>query len=77
MCQPLFYAKFRWVKVAANYDASTIAPDSTAYNLKIDLEYPQHLYDRYTDLSFCPMRDKLPVDKFLVTLYDKQRYIYL
>jgi len=51
---------------------------STGYILEVDLEYPQHLHDRHTDLSFCPMRDKPPAkreDKLLATLYDKQRYI--
>ena len=46
--------------------------------LEVDLEYPQHLHDQHTDLSFCPTRDKPPgkrEDNLLATLYDKQRYV--
>ncbi|KYN23239.1 hypothetical protein ALC57_04349, partial [Trachymyrmex cornetzi] len=79
MCQPLPYAEFRWVEDAANFDVSAIAQDSsTGYILEVDLEYPQHLHDRNTDLPFCPTRDKPPgkrEDKLLATLYDKQRYV--
>ncbi|KYN50748.1 hypothetical protein ALC56_10211, partial [Trachymyrmex septentrionalis] len=79
MCQPLPYAKFQWVEDAANFDASAIALDSpTGYILEVDLEYPQHIHDRHTDLPFCPTRDKPPGKreyKLLATLYDKQRYI--
>ncbi|XP_018355597.1 PREDICTED: uncharacterized protein LOC108756352 [Trachymyrmex septentrionalis] len=79
MCQPLPYAKFQWVKDAANFDASAIALDSpTGYILEVDLEYPQHIlvHDRHTDLPFCPTRDKPPgkgEHKLLaiLTLYDK------
>ncbi|KYQ53663.1 hypothetical protein ALC60_04182, partial [Trachymyrmex zeteki] len=70
MCQPLPYAEFQWVEDAANFDVSAIAPDSpTGYILEVDLEYPQHLHDRHTDLPFCPTRDKPPgkrEDKLLV-----------
>jgi len=55
-----------------------IAPDSSGYVFEIDIEYPQHLYDRHTNLPFCPMRNKLPgkrEDELLATLYDKQRYV--
>ncbi|KYN38697.1 hypothetical protein ALC56_06918 [Trachymyrmex septentrionalis] len=75
MCQPLPYAKFQWVEDAANFDPSAIAPD---YILEVDLEYPQHIHDRHTDLPFCPTRDKPPgkrEHKLLATLYDKQRYV--
>ncbi|KYN27574.1 hypothetical protein ALC57_03033 [Trachymyrmex cornetzi] len=72
MCQLLPYAAFRWVEDAANFDVSAIAPDSsTGYILEVDLEYPQDLHDRHTDLPFYPMRDKPPgkrEDKLLATL---------
>ncbi len=79
--QSLPYDEFRWVKDAANFGASVIVPDSpTDYIiiLEVDLKYLQHLHDRYTDLSFCPTRDKFSgkrKDKLLVTLNDKQHYI--
>ncbi|KYN17583.1 hypothetical protein ALC57_10126 [Trachymyrmex cornetzi] len=79
MCQSLPYTEFRWVEDTANFNVSAIAQDSpTGYILEVDLEYPQHLHDRHTDLHFCPTRDKLPgkrEDKLLATLYDKQRYV--
>ncbi|KAG5316742.1 PDZD4 protein, partial [Acromyrmex insinuator] len=59
VCQPLPYTEFRWIEDAANFDVSAIAPDSpTGYILKVELEYPQHLHDQHTDLSFCPTRDR-------------------
>ncbi|XP_011875161.1 PREDICTED: uncharacterized protein LOC105566057 [Vollenhovia emeryi] len=79
MCQPLPYANFRWIEDITNFDASTIAADSTiGYILEVDLEYPQHLHDTHIDLPFCPTRDKPPgkrQDKLLATVYDKKRYV--
>ncbi|KAG5342008.1 DPOM polymerase, partial [Acromyrmex heyeri] len=61
MYQLLSYAEFQWFEDAANFDVSVIAPDSpTGYILEVNLEYPQHLHDRHTDLPFCPTRDKPP-----------------
>ncbi|KYN39310.1 hypothetical protein ALC56_06298 [Trachymyrmex septentrionalis] len=74
--EPSSYLNF---EDAANFDASAIALDSlTGYILELDLEYPQHIHDRHTDLPFCPTRDKSPgkrEHKLLATLYDKQRYV--
>ncbi|KAG5314524.1 SETMR methyltransferase, partial [Acromyrmex insinuator] len=70
MCQPLPYD-------AANFDVSVIALDSSISYI-LDLEYPQHLHDQHTDLSFCPTRNKPPGKrkaKLLATLYHKQRYV--
>jgi len=61
MYQPLPYAEFQWFEDAVNFDVSAITPDSsTGYIFEVDLEYPQHLHDRYTDLPFCSTRDKPP-----------------
>jgi len=58
-CQPFPYAKFRWIENAANFDVSVIASNSsTSYILEVDLEYPQHLHGRHTDLPFYPMHNK-------------------
>ena len=79
MCQPLPYGEFRWVEDVSNFDVNAIAVDSpTGYILEVDLEYPQHLHDRHTDLPFCPTRDKPPGKrerKLLATLHDKKRYV--
>ncbi|XP_067215255.1 uncharacterized protein [Linepithema humile] len=79
MCQPLSYAKFRWVENVENFDVMSVASDSaTGYVLEVDLEYPVNLHDAHADLPFCLTRDKPPGKrelKLLATLYDKQRYI--
>jgi len=77
MCQSLCHTPN--FEDAANFDVSAIAPNSSInYILEVDLEYPQHLHDLYTDLLFCPTRNKPPCkceDKLLATLYDKQHYV--
>ncbi|XP_067209958.1 uncharacterized protein [Linepithema humile] len=61
MCQPLPYAKFRWVDDVENFNVMSVASDSaTGYVLEVDLEYPVNLHDAHTDLPFCPTRDKPP-----------------
>ncbi|XP_067216840.1 uncharacterized protein [Linepithema humile] len=79
MCQPLPYAKFRWVDDVASFDVMSVASDSaTGYVLEVDLEYPVNLHDAHADLPFCPTCDKPPGKrelKLLATLYDKQRYV--
>ncbi|XP_067216675.1 uncharacterized protein [Linepithema humile] len=79
MCQPLPYAKFRWVDDVENFNVMSVASDSaTGYVLEVDLEYPVNLHDAHSDLPFCPTRDKPPGKreiKLLATLCDKQRYV--
>ncbi|XP_067211783.1 uncharacterized protein [Linepithema humile] len=79
MCQPLPYAKFRWVDDVENFNVMSVASDSaTGYVLEVDLEYPANLHDAHSDLPFCPTRDKPPGKreiKLLATLCDKQRYV--
>ncbi|XP_067211792.1 uncharacterized protein [Linepithema humile] len=79
MCQPLPYAKFRWVDDVASFDVMSVASDSaTGYVLEVNLEYPVNLHDAHADLPFCPTCDKPPgkrEPKLLATLYDKQRYV--
>ncbi|XP_067211782.1 uncharacterized protein [Linepithema humile] len=79
MCQPLPYAKFRWVDDVENFNVMSVASDSaTGYVLEVDLEYPANLHDAQSDLPFCPTRDKPPGKreiKLLATLCDKQRYV--
>ncbi|XP_067211748.1 uncharacterized protein [Linepithema humile] len=79
MCQPLPYAKFRWVDDVASFDVMSVASNSaTGYVLEVDLEYPVNLHDAHADLPFCPTCDKPPgkrEPKLLATLYDKQRYV--
>jgi len=71
--------RIQWFEDAANFDVSTIAPDSsTGYIFEVDLEYPQHLpTDTLTYLSVqrAINRPAKREDKLLATLYDKQRYV--
>jgi len=47
ICQPLPYAKFRWVENISDFDVSAIAQDSlTDYVLEVDLEYLERLHDK-------------------------------
>jgi len=45
------------------------------YILEVDLEYPQYLHDRHTDLPFHDKMSCKRKNKLLATLYDKQHYI--
>jgi len=72
MCQSLPYADFQWVHDISNFNIMDIALDSsTGYILEVDLEYPQHLHDAYTDLPFCLTRDK-PASNNSSQLYTRQ-----
>ena len=47
-----------------------------AYFLKVDVQYPEKLYELYNDLPFLPERMKLRKIKKLVTnLHDKIEYV--
>ncbi|RLU19456.1 hypothetical protein DMN91_008013 [Ooceraea biroi] len=79
MCQPFPSARFRWVEDIATLNLSMIPSDSpTGYIFEVDLEYPRHLHNAYSDLPFCPTREAPPnkrEEKLLATLCDKKRYV--
>ncbi|RLU23489.1 hypothetical protein DMN91_003694 [Ooceraea biroi] len=79
MCQPLPSSGFRWVEDVSTLDVSAIPSDSpTGYILERDLEYPRHLHDAHSDLSFYPTSEASPdkrQEKLLATLRDKERYM--
>jgi len=57
MCQSLSYTDFQWVDDLQNFDYTTIALDSTTgYIFEMDMEYPQQLHNKHTDLPFYPTR---------------------
>ena len=65
---------FRWVDNVENFDVTTVATaSSTYYILEVDLKYPQHLHT-LTEHSVQRARNHKR-EKFLVTLYDKKRYV--
>ena len=70
---------FRWINDVDNFDVMNVTLDSLmGYNLEIDSEYPYHIHNAHSDLSFCPMRENLlgkREEKLLATLYDKKYYV--
>ena len=46
------------------------------YIFEVDVEYPKHLHDLYSDLSFLPERMKInKCNKLVCNLYDKNNYV--
>ena len=55
-----------------NYDEDS----DKGYILKVNVEYPINLDDRYNDLPFWPERIKInKYDKLVCNLYDKNNYV--
>ena len=55
-----------------NYDEDS----DKGYILKVNVEYPINLDDRYNDLPFWPERMKInKYDKLVCNLYDKNNYV--
>ena len=54
-----------------NYDEDS----DKGYILKVNVEYPKNLDDRYNDLPFWPERMKInKYNKLVCNLYDKNNY---
>lgn len=79
MCQCLPYKNIKWVENFDNLDVSDISDDSeVGYILEVDLEYPEHLHDKHSDLPLCPSHFVPPGSKFkklATTLHNKSRYV--
>ena len=82
MIQPLPVDGFEFVKNVSkinedfikNYDDS-----DKGYILEVDVEYPKHLHDLHSDLSFLPERMKIhKCSKLVCNLYDtKSHFVYI
>jgi len=79
MSESLPYGEFQWVDDIERFDVMSVSSDSIiGYILKVDLAYPQSVYDAHADLPFCPTRERPPGkrnDKLLATLCNKERYV--
>ncbi|KAJ4437396.1 hypothetical protein ANN_17540 [Periplaneta americana] len=81
MSQKLPYGGFEWLsdEEINNFDLQAINDDSEiGYILEVDLEYPNHLFEKHRDLPFCAEFAKPPGGKhkkLLTTLHSKQHYV--
>ena len=67
---------FEWEKNVSKFDENIIKnyneDSDEGYTLEVDTEYPEHLHDLHSDLTFLPERMKINKrDKLLYNLYDK------
>ncbi|XP_030745136.1 uncharacterized protein LOC115874172 [Sitophilus oryzae] len=83
MSQFLPYGGFEWLDQKKLQKLKTsileIADDArTGYILEVDLEIPNELHDKFSDLPPCPEHDKPPGSKnakLLATLHKKEQYV--
>ncbi|KAJ4450849.1 hypothetical protein ANN_02280 [Periplaneta americana] len=81
MSQKLPYGGFEWLsdEEIHHFDLQAINDDSEiGYILEVDLEYPNHLFEKHRDLPFCAEFAKPPGGKhkkLLTTLHSKQHYV--
>ncbi|KAJ4444899.1 hypothetical protein ANN_06697 [Periplaneta americana] len=81
MSQKLPYGGFEWLsdEEIHHFDLQAINDDSEiGYILEVDIEYPNHLFEKHRDLPFCAEFAKPPggkQKKLLTTLYSKQHYV--
>ncbi|KAJ4430672.1 hypothetical protein ANN_19263 [Periplaneta americana] len=81
MSQKLPYGGFEWLsdEEIHHFDLQAINDDNEiGYILEVDLEYPNHLFEKHRDLPFCAEFAKPPGGKhkkLLTTLHFKQHYV--
>lgn len=70
---------FRWIHNFSSFNVYNISADSPkGYVLEVDLDYPEHLHNKHSDLPYLPERLIPPGCKqyrLLTTLYNKKNYI--
>ena len=63
MSRYLPYGRFKWLKNADNFDASSISEKSpVGYILKVDLEHLDELYVLHNDHPLAPEKLAIPYD---------------
>lgn len=79
MSQHLPSGELKWVEGdVSNFNFNRPDCSPIGYVLEVDLEYPQHIHDRHSDLPMAPSKGKAPgskQEKMLATLMGKQKYI--
>ncbi|KAJ4445491.1 hypothetical protein ANN_07299 [Periplaneta americana] len=81
MSQKLPYGGFAWLtdEEIHHFDLQAVNDDSEiGYVLEVDIEYPNHLFEKHRDLPFCAEFAKPPDGKhkkLLTTLHSKQNYV--
>ena len=80
MSQKLQGNIFEWIKVTSQFHEDFIKgykeESDEGYFLKVDVQYPDKLYDLYNDLSFLTERMKTEkVEKPVTNFRDKNKYV--
>ncbi|KAJ4445518.1 hypothetical protein ANN_12198 [Periplaneta americana] len=81
MSQKLPYGGFAWLtdEEIRHFDLQAVNDDSEiGYVLEVDIEYPNHLFEKHKELPFCAEFAKPPGGKhkkLLTTLHSKQNYV--
>ena len=76
MSQPLPTGGFKWIDVKPEEVKELLVEEDRGYLMEVDVLYPRELHDKHNDLSFMCGRIKIGgVDKLVVDLYYKQRYV--
>ncbi|GJQ87763.1 hypothetical protein Trydic_g14174 [Trypoxylus dichotomus] len=78
MSQYLPSGGLKWVEDVDNFNLNIPDDSPTGYILEVDLQYPQGIHDRQSDLPMAPEKRKPPgsrEEKLLATLYNKERYV--
>ncbi|XP_069673398.1 uncharacterized protein [Periplaneta americana] len=81
MSQKLPYGGFAWLtdEEIHHFDLQAVNDDSEiGYVLEVDIEYPNHLFEKHKELPFCAEFAKPPGGKhkkLLTTLHSKQNYV--
>ena len=76
MSQPLPTGGFEWVDVGPEEDKEPSIKEDRGYLMEVDMLYPRELHDDNNELPFMCQRMKIGgVDKLVMDLYYKQRYV--
>ena len=77
--QPLLYGGFEWVTNVDDYFNFNVSDQSpVGYILEVDLDYPEEIHDRHSNLPFCSEKSKPPgsiQEKLLTTVLLKRKYV--
>ncbi|KAJ8911232.1 hypothetical protein NQ315_012219 [Exocentrus adspersus] len=83
MSQPLPTGGFTWVNESdiKNFDVMEVSDESRyGFILEVDVDYPEELHDKHTDLPFLaenivPPNSKSKLKKLIPNLYNKRNYV--